>query len=79
LKKNGDTMHMLFPFKRVCASFVDLRPVGVISLRASSKGDDVETSDERGGWGEMRDILLGNVLENHIYEEEMVSRRFAET
>jgi hypothetical protein len=73
-------MHMLFPFKRVCASFVDLRPFGVISLGAS-KGDVCETSDERGGrgWtvgGEMRDILLGNVLENHIYEEEMKSRRW---
>lgn len=29
------TMHMLFPFRSVCASFVDLRPLGVISLRAS--------------------------------------------
>jgi hypothetical protein len=27
----------------------------------------------------MRDILLGNVLENHIYEEEMEYRRLAET
>lgn len=73
-------MHILFPFKRVCASFVDLRPFGVISLGAS-KGDDVETSDEKGGraWGEMSDILLGNVLKNHIYEEEMESRRLAET
>jgi hypothetical protein len=29
--------------------------------------------------GEMSDILLGNVLKNHIYEEEMESRRLAET
>ena len=44
------------------------------------RGWDVRTSDddERSwvvtvvivvGWGEMSDILLGNVLENHIYEE----------
>jgi hypothetical protein len=36
-------MHILFPFKRVCASFVDLRPFGVISLEG-----DVETTNERG-------------------------------
>jgi hypothetical protein len=34
---------MLFPFRRVCASFVDLRPFGVISLE-----EDVETTKERG-------------------------------
>ena len=77
-------MHMLFPFKRVCASFVDLRPFGVISLGASKAKGTCETSDRRGvGRGswvrEMSDILLGNVFENHIYEEEMESRRSAET
>ena len=34
-------MHMLFPFRRVCASFVDLRPFGVISLGGAT--GNVET------------------------------------
>jgi hypothetical protein len=55
-------MHMLFPFKRVCASFVDLRPFGVISLEG-----DVETTNKTGRG--ISDTLLGNILENHIYEE----------
>jgi len=32
----GTNMHMLFPFKSVCASFVDLRPFGVISYSVTS-------------------------------------------
>jgi len=32
----GTNMHMLFPFKSVCASFVDLRPFGVISYSITS-------------------------------------------
>lgn len=47
-EKNGDTMHMLFPFRRVCASFVDLRPFGVISLGCEQRGMGCETSDQRG-------------------------------
>jgi hypothetical protein len=48
-------------------------------LTGSEQGKMCETSDERVwvvGWGETSDILLGNVLENHIYEEEMESRRW---
>jgi len=32
----GTNMHILFPFKSVCASFVDLRPFGVISYSVTS-------------------------------------------
>jgi hypothetical protein len=35
MDERARTMHMLFPFRSVCASFVDLRPLGVISLRTS--------------------------------------------
>jgi hypothetical protein len=36
------TMHILFPFKSVCASFVDLRPFGVISLGRARRCRPIE-------------------------------------
>jgi len=60
-------MHMLFPFKSVCASFVDLRPVGVISLERARRR---QPWTKRTRHKERRDVLLCNVIENHIYRRE---------
>ncbi len=58
-------MHMLFPFRSVCASFVVLRPLGVISLYRSKV--DRLAREERGRVDD--DVLLGNVFENHVWGE----------
>ena len=37
MDERARTMHMLFPFRSVCDSFVVLRPLGVISLQAGQQ------------------------------------------
>lgn len=64
MDERARTMHMLFPFRSVCASFVDLRPSGVISLIAEKFDLKTLAREERGRVGD--DVLLGNVFENHV-------------
>ena len=61
-------MHILFPFKSVCASFVDLRPFGVISLEQARRRQAIDERKE----AYRLDVLLCNVVENHIYRENIM-------
>jgi hypothetical protein len=64
MDERARTMHMLFPFRSVCESFVVLRPLGVISLQAGS-ANVLLGREER-----VDDVLLSNVFENHVWRKE---------
>ena len=74
-EKNGRYHAYVVPVQKSLRKFRRLATFWCDLTGSDAKGMlNVETSDKRGGWGEMSDILLGNVLENHICEEEMESR-----